>query len=247
MNAHDNTQGWSQHIAKSKFDNFLQHSNWDKGHTADIKKLIQFSLKKKIPLSMVSTDVLDRAMHSSIKKIVREDYYIPQLVRKAKTIGDARAMLADHGNAMKSMSKGKFLITTIEGDCHSQGKNLVTSLLRGIGFKTIDLGLGVPVKDIINAVKWHQPDYLGVSASTLATIPKVKTLNNSIEKKAGLKKTMFIIGGYVAMDASSETIGAEHYCKNITETISLLKALASRAMIACPNPRQYRHSDAGTS
>jgi trimethylamine corrinoid protein len=228
MNAHNNTQGWSHHIAKSKFDNFLQHSNWDKGHTADIKKLIQFSLKKKIPLSMVSTGVLDRAMYSCIKKFVRGDYYIPQLVRKAKTIGDARAMLADHDSAVKSMNKGKFLITTIEGECHSQGKNFVTSLLRGIGFKTIDLGLGVPVKDIINAVKWHKPHYLGVSASTLATIPKVKTLKSHLKKVAGLKKTKVIIGGYVAMDESSETIGAEHYCKNITETISLLKSLASK-------------------
>ena len=228
MNAHQNTQGWFHHIAKRKFEHFLQQANWDKGHTADIKNLIQFSIKKKIPLSKVSTDVLDRAMHISIKKFDRGDYYVPQLVRKAKTIGDARAMLADHDNAMKSMNKGKFLITTIEGECHSQGKNFVTSLLRGIGFKTIDLGLGVPVKDIINAVKWHKPDYIGVSASTLAIIPKVKMLRTKLEKKVGLKKTKVIIGGYVAMDESSETIGAEHYCKNITQTISLLKTLASK-------------------
>jgi len=228
MNTHHTTQRWSHHIANSKFENFLQQAKWDKGHTADIKKLIQFSLKKKIPLSMVSTDILDRAMHSLIKNFVRGDYYIPQLVRKAKTIGDARAMLADHDNTMKSMSKGKFLITTIEGECHSQGKNFVTGLLRGLGFKTIDLGLGVPVEDIINAVQWHKPDYIGVSASTLATIPKVKMLKSHLKKVAGLKKTKVIIGGYVAMDESSETIGAEHYCKNITETISLLKSLASK-------------------
>ena len=228
MNAHQNTQGWFHHIAKRKFEHFLQQANWDKGHTADIKNLIQFSIKKKIPLSKVSTYVLDRAMHISIKKFDRGDYYVPQLVRKAKTIGDARAMLADHDNAMKSMNKGKFLITTIEGECHSQGKNFVTSLLRGIGFKTIDLGLGVPVKDIINAVKWHKPDYIGVSASTLAIIPKVKMLRTKLEKVVGLKKTKVIIGGYVAMDESSETIGAEHYCKNITQTIRLLKTLASK-------------------
>jgi methanogenic corrinoid protein MtbC1 len=227
MNAHHNTQGWSHHLAKRKFEHFFQQANWDKGHTADIKNLIQFSLKKKIPLSMVSTDVLDRAMHISIKKFDRGDYYVPQLVRKAKTIGDARAMLADHDYGMKSMNKGKFLITTVEGECHSQGKIFVTSLLRGIGFKTIDLGLGVAVKDIINAVKWHKPDYIGVSVSTLALIPKVKMLKNKLEKKVGLKKTKVIIGGYVAMDESSETIGAEHYCKNITHTISLLKTLAS--------------------
>jgi len=228
MNAHHNTQGWSHQIAKRKLESFLQQANWGKGHSANIRKLIQFSLKKDIPLSMVSTDVLDRAMHSSIKKFVRGDYYIPQFVRKAKTIGDARAMLADHDNTMKSMSKGKFLISTIEGECHSQGKNFVTSLLRGIGFKTIDLGLGVPVKDIVNAVKWHKPHYIGVSASTLATIPAVKTLNNSLKKQASLKKTKVIIGGYTAMDESSETIGAEHYCKNITETISLLRSLSSK-------------------
>ena len=234
MNVHGDTEQLSHHVAKGKFEAFWQQAGRSKGPPAGFKKLIQFSIMKKIPLQTVSTDILDHNMNDSFKKFIDGKYLMPDLVFRAKKIGNARKMLITHDKSMKSLSKGKILMATIDGEYHRQGKDIVTSLLRGIGFKTIDLGLGVPVEDIVNAVKRHTPDYLGISASILATIPKIKILKNCLEKNGGLKKTKVIIGGYIAKEESSKSIGVEHYCKNITQTISLIKALSGMPVDRLP-------------
>lgn len=180
-----------------------------------------------MPLPMVSTDVLDRAVHSAFRKFARGEFTMPDLVMHAENIGDARAVLVKHDSGMKALRKGKFLVATIEGECHRHGKDIVTSLLRGIGFQAIDLGSGVAVDGIVNAVKWHKPDYLGISASVLSTIPTIEKMRNRLKKAGCLKKTKLFIGGYAAMDESSKSIGAERYCKNISQTIGLLSALAA--------------------
>ena len=213
-------------MAKGQFDALWQQTGYEKGHPAGFKKLIKFSIKKKIPLQTVSIDVLDQNMTHAFKQFRDGKYLMPDLVNRAKNIGDARRMLIDHDHVMRSLRKGKIVLATIDGEYHRQGKDIVTSLLRGVGFKTIDLGLGVPAPDIVRAVKRHRPDYLGISASILATIPKIKTLQKRLEKDGGLEKTTMIIGGYIAKEASSQAIGAEHYCKNIAQTISLLKTLS---------------------
>jgi len=226
MNVQGDTKRLSHHVVKGKFEALWQQTGSVKGNPAGFKKLIQFSIKKKIPLQTVSTDVLDHNMNVAFKKFLDGNYLMPDLVNRAKNIGDARRMLITHDNAMRSLSKGKILMTTIDGEYHRQGKDIVTSLLRGIGFNTIDLGLGVTVEDIVVAVKRHMPDYLGISASILATIPKIKTLKRCLEKDERLKKTNVIIGGYIAEEASSKSIGADHYCKNINQTVSVLKTIS---------------------
>jgi 5-methyltetrahydrofolate--homocysteine methyltransferase len=226
MNVHRDTKQLPHHVAKGRFQALWQQIGNGKEHSAGFKKLINFSIKKKIPLQTVSTDVLDHSMNSSFKKFIDGKYLMPDLINTARNIGEARKMLVTHDNAMRSLSKGKILLATVEGEHHRHGKDIVTSLLRGIGFNTIDLGLGVPLEDIVMAVKRHTPDYLGISASILTTIPKIKKLKKCLEKDEGVRKTKVIIGGYIAKEESSKSIGAEHYCKNTTQTISLLKALS---------------------
>jgi len=226
MNFHSDTDKLSHHVAKGRFEAFWQKTEYGKGNSTGFKKLIQFSIKKKIPLQTVSTDVLDQNMNDSFKTFMNGKCLMPDLVSRAKNIGDARRMLVTHDNAMRSLSKGKILLGTIDGEYHRQGKDIVTSLFRGIGFNTIDLGLGVPVEDIVRAVQRHRPDYLGISASILTTIPKIKTLKKCLKKDGKLKKTKLIIGGHIAKEELSKSIGAAHYCKNITQTISLLKSLS---------------------
>lgn len=234
MNVHGDTEQLLHHVAKGKFGAFWQQAGRSKGPPAGFKKLIQFSIKKKIPLQTVSTDILDHSMNDSFKKYIGGEYLMPDLVFRAKKIGDARKELITHDKALKSLIKGNILMATIEGEYHQQGKDIVASLLRGTGFKTIDLGLGVPVADIVSAVKKHTPDYLGISASILATIPKIKILKNCLEKDEELKKTKVIIGGYIAKKESSKSIGAEHYCKNMTQTISLIKSLSGMPIDRLP-------------
>jgi 5-methyltetrahydrofolate--homocysteine methyltransferase len=229
MNIGRDTGQWPHHTADGKFNALWQQVGYDDRHPSGFKQVIQRSIKKNIPLPTVSAGVLDRAMRSSLKKFKDGHYQMPELVMRAKKIGDARDLLVKHDSALKSLSKGDFFVATIKGEYHRHGKDIATCLLRGIGFRTFDLGLGVPVRKIIDTARRHKPDYIGISASILSTVPAIKQLKKRLQAEKRLERTSIIIGGYVAMDDASRSIGAEHYCKNVTETISLLTTLANKS------------------
>ena len=59
--------------------------------------------------------------------------------------------------------RGKVLLATVKGDVHDIGKNLVDIVLSNNGFKVVNLGIKVPSERLIQAVREHQPDVIGLS------------------------------------------------------------------------------------
>ncbi len=194
-----------------------------------VSELIEQSIQNKMSIPLISSDALDRAMDDSLEKFISGAYNIPDLVMRAKYTAEARDMLAEHAGASESLNKGKFILVSIEGEYHRHGKDIVSSLLRGIGFNTIDLGLGVPVTDIVGSVKDHQPDYLGISSSTFSTIPLIQDLTDQLVEERCRENVTVIVGGYLALTESPESLGVDQCCHNITETIDLLKEFAGSA------------------
>ena len=60
-------------------------------------------------------------------------------------------------------SRGKVLLATVKGDVHDIGKNLVDIILSNNGFTVVNLGIKVPSERLIQAVREHQPDVIGLS------------------------------------------------------------------------------------
>jgi 5-methyltetrahydrofolate--homocysteine methyltransferase len=59
--------------------------------------------------------------------------------------------------------RGKVLLATVKGDVHDIGKNLVDIVLSNNGFKVVNLGIKVPSERLIQAVREHEPDVIGLS------------------------------------------------------------------------------------
>ena len=55
------------------------------------------------------------------------------------------------------------LLATVKGDVHDIGKNLVDIVLSNNGFTVVNLGIKVPSERLIQAVREHQPDVIGLS------------------------------------------------------------------------------------
>lgn len=128
--------------------------------------------------------------------------------------------------ASESLNKGKFIPASVEGEYHRHGMDIVSGLLKGIGFNTIELGLGVPVAEIARCIKDYSPDYLGISGSTFSTIPLIQNLTDLLVQADCRENVTLILGGYLALTESRESLGVDHCCPNITETIDLLKNFA---------------------
>ncbi|MCU0372165.1 MAG: B12-binding domain-containing protein [Ignavibacteria bacterium] len=60
-------------------------------------------------------------------------------------------------------SKGTMVLATVKGDVHDIGKNLVDIILTNNGFRIINLGIKIPLEQMLEAYKLHNADAIGMS------------------------------------------------------------------------------------
>ncbi|MBZ3936370.1 cobalamin B12-binding domain-containing protein [Methanimicrococcus blatticola] len=124
----------------------------------------------------------------------------------------------------QTVSKGKVVIGTIEGDIHSIGKDIVVSMLGIAGYDVIDLGRDVPVKTIVEAVKEHKPAIVGTSALMTTTMVTQIQVEEQL-KEAGVRDTVkTMVGGAPCTQDWADKIGADIYGESATDAVSKVKA-----------------------
>jgi methanogenic corrinoid protein MtbC1 len=143
------------------------------------------------------------------KKFRENQVFVPQVLMSAKAMNTAMAHLMPYFSSGELKSKGTFIIGTVAGDLHDIGKNLVSMIMKGNGWKVIDLGMDVSTEKFMEAIQQHPDAVVGLSAlltTTMAsmeqTVARIKT-----EKPA----TTVAIGGAPVSQAFCEKIGADVY------------------------------------
>ncbi len=61
------------------------------------------------------------------------------------------------------LHKGTVILATVKGDVHDIGKNLVEIILSNNGYRVVNLGIKVAPETLIEAVREHRPDLVGLS------------------------------------------------------------------------------------
>ncbi|MGL5046430.1 MAG: methionine synthase, partial [Shewanella sp.] len=91
--------------------------------------------------------------------------FLPQVVKSARVMKKAVAYLNPYIELEKvaGQSNGKILMVTVKGDVHDIGKNIVGVVLACNGYEVFDLGVMVSVERILEAVKTHNIDIIGMS------------------------------------------------------------------------------------
>jgi 5-methyltetrahydrofolate--homocysteine methyltransferase len=128
-------------------------------------------------------------------------------------------------------AKGTLLLATVEGDVHDIGKNLVDIILTNNGYKVINLGIKQTITEIINAIKEHQPDVVGMSG-LLVRSTVIMQENLATMKTAGINIPT-ILGGaaltrnYVEKDCRKTygKHGTVYYAKDAFDALQLMDEL----------------------
>jgi 5-methyltetrahydrofolate--homocysteine methyltransferase len=94
--------------------------------------------------------------------IVAEVLQSAEVMKAAVSYLEPHMEKAGDGNG-NGNGRGKVLLATVKGDVHDIGKNLVDIVLSNNGFKVVNLGIKVPSERLIQAVREHQPDVIGLS------------------------------------------------------------------------------------
>jgi 5-methyltetrahydrofolate--homocysteine methyltransferase len=116
------------------------------------------------------------------------------------------------------------VLGTVKGDIHDIGKNLVTMMMEGAGFKVFDLGINNDSGKFIAAVKEHKPDVLGMSALLTTTMPYMKVVVQSLAQE-GLRDQVIVLVGALRNAPFAKAVGADAYCRDASVAVVTAKAL----------------------
>jgi len=115
------------------------------------------------------------------------------------------------------------VLGTVQGDLHDIGKNIVAIMLRGAGYRVVDLGADVPIQNFVKAVEEHRPVALGLSALLTTTMLVMGEVVEAL-KQAGLRgATKVLVGGAPLTQSFADEIGADGFSENAYGAVALVK------------------------
>ncbi len=114
------------------------------------------------PLEIINTILLD-GMKTVGELFGSGKMQLPFVLQSAETMKAAVAHLEPHMERVEGQTRGTIVLATVKGDVHDIGKNLVDIILTNNGYRVCNLGIKVPLADMIAAVKANKADAIGMS------------------------------------------------------------------------------------
>ena len=120
------------------------------------------ALSRMPPLEIINTVLLDGM------KVVGELFgagkmQLPFVLQSAETMKSAVAYLEPMMERVEGQEKGTIVLATVKGDVHDIGKNLVDIILTNNGYRVVNLGIKVPLADMVAAVRANNAHAIGMS------------------------------------------------------------------------------------
>lgn len=158
-------------------------------------------------------------------KFEKGEFYLTDLVMAGEVIKKGMMILEPLLTKEVSEPLGVVVLATVQGDLHDIGKNLVSVMLKGNGFRVIDLGVDVPSNAVVEAVKKN--DAKIVCLSVLIT-PAFEGLSSTIKalEQAGLRrKIKILLGGAAISPETVKRYKADFYGHDATDAVKICKQI----------------------
>ncbi len=153
----------------------------------------------------------------------KQEIFLPQLIHAANAACEGfeiiKKRIAQRGEG--SVSKGKIVIATVQGDIHDIGKNIVKVVLENYGYTVIDLGRDVPVETVVEAVIREDVRLVGLSALMTTTVVSMAETIAAIRASGHSCKIM--VGGAVLTPEYAAEIGADFYAKDAKQSADIAR------------------------
>ncbi len=193
------------------------------GKVAEVEKMTEQAIAEKMDPSDILHKGLIAGMDVVGQRFKAGDMFIPEVLRSAKAMGagmnQLRPKLVESGVKMS----GSMVIGTVKKDLHDIGKNLVSMMFEGAGFKVINLGIDVETQAFVDSVKEHKPELLGISALLTTTMPRMGEIINAL-KEAGIRdQVKVMVGGAPVTEEFAREIGADVYGANAASSVDKAK------------------------
>ena len=198
------------------------------GDSEKTESLVQKAMDEGISAKDILDNGLVLGMGEVGARFKRGEMFVPEVLMSAEAMHTGLELLRPALAESGAERSGRIMLATVKGDLHDIGKNLVGMMCEGEGFEVIDLGFNVSPEVIVQKIKEHQPDVVGLSAMLTTTMRAMGHTIKAVEE-AGLRdKIKIIVGGAPVDQEFAERIGADGYGSNAVSGPELARNLLGK-------------------
>jgi 5-methyltetrahydrofolate--homocysteine methyltransferase len=194
------------------------------GNIPDSAALAQRALAEGHPPLVTFEEALIPAMDLVGEKMRANEYYIPEVLMASSALEAATEILRPRLVATESLGQRGTVVTgTVEGDLHSIGIGLVSTLLEAAGFRTVFLGTNVTAERFVKQVMEQGADVVALSALLTTTMLRMHDVIVALQE-AGLRDRVKIMVGGAPLTASfADEVGADGWSGDAVGAVALAK------------------------
>ncbi len=180
------------------------------------------------PIKKILDEGLIYPMSIVGEKFKCNEVFIPEVIISAKAMQAGLKVLEPHLSSSGIKPAGTVVIGTVKGDLHDIGKNIVSMMLKGAGFKVEDFGIDVKPLAFVERVKNGSVDIVALSSLLTTSMASMAETINSL-KSSGLRdRVIVMVGGAPVTQDFATKIGADGYAKDAASAVDKAKELVKR-------------------
>jgi 5-methyltetrahydrofolate--homocysteine methyltransferase len=185
----------------------------------EVMALVGQQLAAGVPAADVLAEC-NRGMVELGNRFSTGDCYLPDLMFAGMIM---KGVMAELGPRLiktsAGRSRGTIVMGSVQHDVHDIGKDIVITMLRGVGFEVVDLGVDVPAEKFVQAIVAHKPQVVGMSVLLTTCFKSVIAAVEAI-RQAGVRQNVAImVGGAAASDLLSKNAGCDFYGRSAVDGV----------------------------
>jgi len=189
------------------------------GNVVEVQKLTMEAIESKIDVLKLLKEGFTAGLDIVGQKFSAGEFFLPELLVAGMAAKTGIELLKPLLIQTSAQARGVIVIGTVKGDVHDIGKNIVSMLLEGAGFKVVDLGVDVPSERYIDAAKANGAHIIAMSALLSTTRAAMPEIIRAI-RDSGLGNSIKIMaGGAPVTQEFADSIGADGYAPDAVSAV----------------------------
>jgi 5-methyltetrahydrofolate--homocysteine methyltransferase len=179
-------------------------------------------------------DIINGPLMAGMTEVGRlfnaNELIVAEVLQSAEAMKAAVSHLERFMDAETSAARGTAILATVKGDVHDIGKNLVEIIFANNGFEVVDLGIKVIPETLIQAVREHRPDAVGLSGLLVKSAHQMVVTVGDF-RAAGIEVPILVGGAALSKRFTEERIAPEYggpviYCSDAMAGLDTMLRLA---------------------
>ncbi len=187
--------------------------------------------RKALEMGIDPLDAIDRGFVPGVDFVGDQfscgDAFLPELVMAGEAMKTAVSTLEPEMSRRGSQREvqGVVVLATIQGDIHDIGKTLVGTMLSSSGFKVHDMGVDVPVANLVAKAREVDADIVAVSSLLTTTMVRQRDVVKLMDEMGLRPKMKVMVGGAPVTREWVAEIGADGYSEDAIGAVTVAKEL----------------------